>query len=373
MTQLPTPFRLLLAIFVLMGVGGCEKKPTKLRIGHLAPLSGPDRERGLAAVRGVQLAVETINANKDQFVGGNQLEVIHADTRGEAVTAESQAVRLALVNRVVTIIGGDTREQMARLIPVAKDYNLTIIGSAGGAGISSNVFGLGVSLDQRVDAIVSLLEKQERSGSVLLLVDRRDAGFTAASERTAELLRPKGKKVTALPFKDRNEIWPQLRRDKIDAVVLFTTGADAAAIVKAMTKTSITIYSGDESEAHHLLDEPAASECFAFSSLPAKPASESDKDFAELYQNKFHEAPTLESRTCWDAIQVLCASIRDAKSLIADKLVPKVRGIKAGTRLSGNFTMPPDQVARGEVYVLQIKDGKLVDHSIAAAVEKKSP
>ncbi len=357
-----------------MSAVGCERRPSTVLIGHLAPLGGADRERGLAAVRGVQLAVETINADKDQLVAGYRIAVLHADTKSELTTCENQAVRLATINKVSTIIGGDTREQMARLKPIAREYNVTMIGPAGGAGSSTNLFGLGVSLDQRVETIAAMLGKQPKESKTLIMVDRRDTEMTAAADRLAETLRATIPAIDVLAFKDRNELYPALQRKALDIVLYFGTASDLTVVAKAIAKPRMMIYAGDEADWHQLAGEPAANDCFVLGSMPAKPATDADKAFATAYQSRFAEQPTMEARRYWNAIQVLCTAIREAKSLNADKLVPKLRAMKTGERLSGSFSMGPDQIARGPVYVLQIKNGQLVDHErIEPAPDKMAP
>ncbi len=372
--QSPSPRVILFALFVLTSAFGCERRPSTVLIGHLAPMSGADRERGLAAVRGVQLAVETINADKNQLVAGYRIAVLHADTKSDLTTCENQAVRLATINKVSTIIGGDTREQMARLKPVARDYNVTIVGPAGGAGSSSNLFGLGVSLDQRVEAIAALLAKQPKESKLLLMVDRRDAELTAAADRLADAIRAHIPSIEALPFKDRNEFYPSLQRKPLDIVLYFGTAQDLAVVAKAIAKPRMMLYAGDEADWHHLLNEPSSDGCFVLGSMPATPVADADKAFMTAYQSRFAEPPTMEARRYWDALQVPCAAIREAKSLQADKLVPKLRELKTGARLSGPFVIGPDQVARGPVFVLQIKNGQLVDHErIEPTPDKKAP
>ena len=123
----PSPSWAVFAIFVLFCPPGCEHRSPTVLVGHLAALSGPERERGLAAVRGIQLAVDEINADKEQWIVGHRIAVIHADTKGDPATAENQAVRLASVNKVSALIGGDTQIEMARLAPIAREDRKSVV------------------------------------------------------------------------------------------------------------------------------------------------------------------------------------------------------------------------------------------------------
>src|SRR5207249_718497 len=80
-----------LLAMILCGFG-CDRRGDPHYLGHIAALTGPQRERGQQAMRGVQLAVEEINADSEQLVAGRKITVLHADGRGEPETSAAQAL-----------------------------------------------------------------------------------------------------------------------------------------------------------------------------------------------------------------------------------------------------------------------------------------
>lgn len=74
-----------------------------IRIGAVYPLSGNNAAIGTNILRGIDFAVEEIN--EAGGVNGRMLEVIRADTQGDAQIASTQASRLITEENVVAILG----------------------------------------------------------------------------------------------------------------------------------------------------------------------------------------------------------------------------------------------------------------------------
>jgi branched-chain amino acid transport system substrate-binding protein len=91
--------------------------PGEVRIGVLAPLSGPNRAAGTDEVRGAQLAAALVNGEEGPVplldvttsglsrLGGPKLTVVPADTRSSATRGVSEAIRLTAQERVVALAG----------------------------------------------------------------------------------------------------------------------------------------------------------------------------------------------------------------------------------------------------------------------------
>src|ERR1700722_18613309 len=74
---------------------GCtnHSAPAPVWLAHIADLSGPDKDAGQSAARGIRLAVEEVNKNIGEGLG-HPLKVIHSDTRGKLEAFEAEAVRV---------------------------------------------------------------------------------------------------------------------------------------------------------------------------------------------------------------------------------------------------------------------------------------
>jgi len=104
-----------LSIAACSSSGSGSKPPSVVKIGLLAPTSGPNAAAGQEEVRGAQLAVDLANSTSDQFRpfrdglfdahGGSRLNLVTADTGSDRQRGVDEADRLSAVDHVVGITG----------------------------------------------------------------------------------------------------------------------------------------------------------------------------------------------------------------------------------------------------------------------------
>jgi branched-chain amino acid transport system substrate-binding protein len=93
-----------------VGFGGRDAGPLELRIGVLAPLSGPNAAIGTDAVRGAKLAAELISdsslsAGVGEFPSGLRVTVVAGNTRDNLEEGVRQVTRLVSEEGVTALIG----------------------------------------------------------------------------------------------------------------------------------------------------------------------------------------------------------------------------------------------------------------------------
>src|SRR4051794_143494 len=119
--------RLLCVLSVMALAAGCLPSPSKTEtvwVGHLAPLSGPDRETGEEAVRAMKLAVE--QAREDRVsVRGRPVGVRHVDSASAAARAE--ATRLLAINGVSALIVGPGVGKVDEIVAAARPHGAPVI------------------------------------------------------------------------------------------------------------------------------------------------------------------------------------------------------------------------------------------------------
>jgi branched-chain amino acid transport system substrate-binding protein len=102
---------------------GTGPQQQEVRIGLLAPLTGPGGTAGREAAHGAELAALVVNPREAAPVplagrglpglGGARIRIVQADTRGDPQQAVTQAINLASQQRVVGIIGADSGDGTA--------------------------------------------------------------------------------------------------------------------------------------------------------------------------------------------------------------------------------------------------------------------
>ena len=116
----------------LIGLGAASadawaQDPT-IRLGIVAPMSGPNARYGSFSLRGAQLAAEEINDAGG--VGGRKIAITSGDSQGTPVEGVSATRRLIDLDKVDFIIGDVSSSVTLAMQPVAEDAGVLLLNAA---------------------------------------------------------------------------------------------------------------------------------------------------------------------------------------------------------------------------------------------------
>jgi branched-chain amino acid transport system substrate-binding protein len=92
-----------------------------IRMGYLPALTGPSSSTGIGINRGVQLAVEELNAAGG--IDGRQIELITRDTQSEPTKAVNGAAELAKAEKVSVVLGPVNSGESLAVVPLLARSN----------------------------------------------------------------------------------------------------------------------------------------------------------------------------------------------------------------------------------------------------------
>lgn len=324
-------------------------------LGQPVALTGEHRDRGLAAQRGVQIAIDEINADPALHVAGKRVAAIHADTASKLDNVGSQAVRLTTINRVHGIVGGLTAAEGRALAEVARTYEVPVMSVSGVAG-GKSAFSLGIRLDDRVRAIDRYLSNREPH-ALQILADSADPRWATAGESLARAFRSRGRSATVTEYTAPLKQPPSGEGHR----VVFGHVSDANRIAGGSV-----VFAGDEVDCPEL--RVGGIYLASYSPTPSAAAGA----FSAKYRGLFGSAAPPEAAMMYDATHTLVAGLRATKSASG----PRLRDyflVTSFDRLSGPVRFGSDQVARGVVYVVEKTDsGSLVRDKWEAEAAKPS-
>ena len=151
------PARLILAAtLAALAFAGPVRAADPVKIGHIAALSGASAQSGEAITRGIQVAIDEINA-KGGVLGGRMLELVQRDDESVPPKGIIAARELISREKVVAIFGGiDTPVGMA-MVPILNKEKMIHMGVwAAGTGITRN--GATPNYVFRVSAVDALVD-----------------------------------------------------------------------------------------------------------------------------------------------------------------------------------------------------------------------
>jgi branched-chain amino acid transport system substrate-binding protein len=99
-----------------------------IRLGIVAPMSGPNSRYGSYSLRGAQLAAEEINSAGG--IGGRKIAITSGDSQGTPVEGVSATRRLIDLDKVDFIIGDVSSSVTLAMQPVAEDAGVLLLNAA---------------------------------------------------------------------------------------------------------------------------------------------------------------------------------------------------------------------------------------------------
>jgi len=114
------------ATLVFAGGGAGETKGGKvIKIGYVAPFTGSAAEFGTNGWRGVQLALEEVNAKGVKVKGETyKVEIIRYDSKCEPTEAVASMRKLALEDKVIGVLGDHCSSCCRGIAPLATEYKI---------------------------------------------------------------------------------------------------------------------------------------------------------------------------------------------------------------------------------------------------------
>ena len=116
-------------IFFFFWLNGCDQEPVRepsgktIKIGLIAPLSGPDDIKGKEGLRGVQFAMQI----RPYLPNGDRIELVTADDQNDPVLTVQALKNLAQKNEISAIITFSTSDPVLAMAKVADDYKTPIL------------------------------------------------------------------------------------------------------------------------------------------------------------------------------------------------------------------------------------------------------
>ena len=314
------------------------ERPDALKIGVLAPLSGPYAAGGTSFVQAATLAVEQVNAEGGVF--GQPVTIVVGDTQGRVDVAKSEALRLVSREKVSALVGAYLSEETVGVMEVAAaQRTVLLVPVAATAEITDKVrreyaryryvFRVGYSIPQWAEMLSAFLsDRKVRRYAFVGAGIRWNLELGETLERIAA---PRGIVSTYSAFYSPGNpafdtVAVAAAATSPDIVILADPGRNSVSYLKrlreaapALPVLSIGGALGDARLAASIpLSAPVYVQAAAWRGVsPAATA------YVERYEHRYGAPPVGYSDTLpYDAVTVLVAAWRKAGSAATEAVVP---------------------------------------------------
>lgn len=359
----------LAALIGLAALAGCSKGvPDTVKIGVAQPLSGPLKELGQDMVDGTRMAIEDINKQGLKIDGKLvTLELVTVDDKADAEAGKAAAKQL-VDQGVVAVIGHLNSGVSIAAAPVYAEKMIPQL------AISTNPKYTQLDLPTTLRLVANDNLQSKAMGSIAgslpgehvyaVVDDATPYGKGLADTAAAQL---KGKNIairTSLDDKttDFSKLVPEMKEKNVDVFV--TTLADfqvvalADQLVAAGMKNMQIIGSDTIKTEGMLKVNPAVGNIYATSPIIGAGEFTGGKPFLERFRAQFKHEPVYAAHYAYDAVWVLTAAMKQAKSADGAKLLPVLKSIDALAPVTTTMRFAADGEQRyGSVSVYQLNKG----------------
>ncbi|OWV69620.1 ABC transporter substrate-binding protein [Rhizobium sp. R634] len=345
-----------------------------IKLGIVAPMSGPNARYGAFSTRGAQLAVDEIN--QAGGIDGHKIEIYSADSQGTPVEGVSATRRLIDEDEVSFVIGDVSSSVTLAMQPVAEDAGVLLLNAA-----SSNpkiTYGAGVGgykwtfrnypTDENRALIVAKYAAEQRGFTkyAVLSVDT-DYGRSAIEFTKKYLPEFKGEILSEDYYKegevDFRSVLSKIRDNGAQAIIMYGLADTTPIVARQMVELGLAgkvtlVGNGEFNTAKTIASAPTALEgaVEAAAWLPAWDSPES-KAFVEKFTTTYNEAPNNHAYVHWDTVHLLAKAIHEAGSIDQEKVRDALSKIKYKSPV-GEVAFDDHNQARLPMILLQIENGK---------------
>ncbi|NSY99563.1 ABC transporter substrate-binding protein [Agrobacterium tumefaciens] len=354
--------------------GQAKADEAPIKLGIVAPMSGPNARYGAFSMHGAELAVKEINDAGG--VNGHKIELYNADSQGTPVEGVSATRRLIDQDEVDFVIGDVSSSVTLAMQPVAEDAGVLLLNAA-----SSNpkiTYGAGVGgfkwtyrnypTDENRALIVAKYAAEQRGFTkfAVLSVDS-DYGRSAIEFTKKYLPDFKGEILSEDYYKegevDFRSVLAKIRDGGAEAIIMYGLADTTPIVARQMVELGLAgkvtlIGNGEFNTEKTIASAPTALEgaVEAAAWLPAWDSPES-KAFVEKFTATYNEAPNNHAYVHWDTVNLLAAAVREAGSIDREAVRAALSKIKYKSPV-GAVTFDDHNQARLPMILLQIENGK---------------
>ncbi|KAF1301251.1 MULTISPECIES: ABC transporter substrate-binding protein [Enterococcus] len=352
--------------------GGNKQEGDTIKIGVNLELSGSVAAYGSAEKQGIDLAVETINA--DGGVLGKKLEIVEKDNKSDNNEAGTVAANLTTNSKVVAMIGPATSGATKSALPSATDAQVPLITPSGTddsitlSGDEVQKYGFRSCFQDSFQGkiLAKYANDTMKADKAVILGDNSSDYATGLSkafkeEYTGDIVMEEN--FTA-GDKDFQAVLTKIKKE--DFNVLFVPGyyAEDGLIIKQAREMGITqpIIGADGFGDAKLVEIAGAenvTDVYYTAHFSTKaPATDKVEPFIKAFKGKYNEEPSQFSALAYDAVYMLKQAMEDQDSADSDKITTGLTELKDFVGVTGNISMDENHNPEKAAVVLGMTEGK---------------
>lgn len=349
-----------------------------IKVGEFACLTGKDATFGQSQHKGIQLALEEINATGG--VLGQKFEVLTEDNQSKPGESATAAKKLISRDKVVAILGEVTSGRSLEVAPLAQNAKVPMIatGATNPTVTQKGTYVFRVCfIDDFQGTVMAKFArndlKAKRVATLTSVSSAYSVGLTKYFKET--FLASGGEIAIEQKFnegdKDFRAQLTAIKAANVDAVFVpgyYTEAALVARQARALG-LDVPLFGGDGWESEKLLEigGDALNGCYYSTHFTPENKDPNTVEFVKKFKARWdNETPDAYAALGYDALYVLADAIKRAGGTEEPKLRDAIAATKNYSGASGVTTIDKDRNASKPATIIAITGGKTVFHKTVA-------
>jgi len=348
--------------------GGTQPAAEEIKIGTIGPLTGDYATYGENVRRGVEIAVEEINAAGG--VDGKMLKLISEDTKGVADDAAKAATKLMEQDQVTAIIGAVLSGETNTAGPFANDAGVVMISPSSTAtgipDIGDYIFRNCLSDDIQGAQLAEYAVTELGAAKFAILYAKNDYGEAlkkAVEGKATELASVVAVESYNDGEQDFNAVLTSIKAKQPDTLYIAGYYTEAAKIAQQAKDQglNVQILGADGFFSNKLVElggDAVEGAIFTASFYPDDPA-EAVQTFVAAYQDKNSEAADMFAAQGYDAMMLVVEALKVGgtdRTAVRNALAE----VKDFPGITGKTSFFANGDCDKEVLILKVENGKFV-------------
>ncbi len=371
-TNLINGHRLLIGALLLLIIipFGCSKKKQEakeIKIGAILPLTGSGAKYGQSAKKGIDLAVEEINA-----LGGirdKTLRVIYEDSMLDPKQGVSAINKLVTVNKVPAIIGAMASSVTLAIAPIAEKNNIVLLSPASSAPEISKagdyIFRNTYSDIYEGPKISSYAYDELGFRRVAILYINNDFGVGLSKAFQQSFVRLGGKIVVVESYEqDSSDFRTQLNKIKqSEPDSIYLVGyAEMGLILRQAKETGmsnqfLSCIMFEDPKILEVAKEAAEGIIYAYPAYDPDGGQQNVSNFVSKFQQKYNKKPDVYAASSYDSLKILAYAVNKG-GFGAASIKQTLYSIKDFPGVTGSTTFDSNGDVTKPIGIKQVQNGK---------------
>lgn len=366
-------FLAVVLLALLIVPSGCKKddpQAKEIKMGALFPLTGEVASYGLKSKRGIELAVEELNAAGGLL--GKSVQVNFQDDRNDKKEAVSIMTKFATIDKVPVVFGSAGSSVSLAIAPLANRHNVVLVSPISSSSQLSTeggsyFFRTVPADDLQAEVLANWVVKSGPKQVAVVYTNNSwgkplAEGFQTRFEAAGgKVLSSDGVVESSTDF--RTIVTKLKGLTGLDAVVSPTYPKEGAAFVRQAKELglSVPLFGGDNWGSPEFLTIAGQAAEGVFYTAPSESKSPEYAAFAKRYKEKYGEDPDVFGGYSYDAASAVFKAIKAAGSTDAQKIRDAMRSISF-VGVSGDIAFRPNGDLKSEAFARKtIKNGQAIN------------